>query len=165
MLGVSSWTLGCWYFRKWCIYDPLSWDSIEEWHYIYVFLWVRRGLGGCLCASVFCLLDCFPYIDLLQFPFLSFLLQYMLLATFCSFYCIYLLFVLCLLTMYAIIPLYLFDNIFPSCYLVCRSDGLLAFVENFVKDHFLPTMFVDYRKSVQQAISSKFHDLQKLNNL
>jgi exocyst complex component 4 len=23
-----------------------------------------------------------------------------------------------------------------------------------VKDHFLPTMFVDYRKSVQQAISS-----------
>ena len=67
--------------------------------------------------------------------------------------------------MYAIIPLYLFDNIFPSCYLICRSDGLLAFVENFVKDHFLPTMFVDYRKSVQQAISSKFHDLQNFNNL
>ncbi|KAG6736340.1 hypothetical protein POTOM_060913 [Populus tomentosa] len=36
------------------------------------------------------------------------------------------------------------------------NDGLLAFVENFVKDHFLPTMFVDYRKGVQQAISSKF---------
>ncbi|XP_054817505.1 exocyst complex component SEC8 [Prosopis cineraria] len=35
-----------------------------------------------------------------------------------------------------------------------RNDGLLAFVENFVKDHFLPTMFVDYRKCVQQAISS-----------
>ncbi|KAL3838292.1 hypothetical protein ACJIZ3_022883 [Penstemon smallii] len=34
------------------------------------------------------------------------------------------------------------------------NDGLLAFVENFVKDHFLPTMFVDYRKGVQQAISS-----------
>lgn len=29
-------------------------------------------------------------------------------------------------------------------------------MENFVKDHFLPTMFVDYRKRVQQAISSKF---------
>ncbi|XP_052478209.1 exocyst complex component SEC8 isoform X2 [Gossypium raimondii] len=35
-----------------------------------------------------------------------------------------------------------------------RNDGLLAFVENFVKDHLLPTMFVDYRKSVQAAISS-----------
>lgn len=35
-----------------------------------------------------------------------------------------------------------------------KNDGLLAFVENFVKDHFLPTMFVDYRKGVQQAISS-----------
>ncbi|XP_051130784.1 exocyst complex component SEC8 isoform X2 [Andrographis paniculata] len=34
------------------------------------------------------------------------------------------------------------------------NDGLLSFVENFVKDHFLPTLFVDYRKSVQQAISS-----------
>ncbi|KAL2227613.1 UNVERIFIED_CONTAM: Exocyst complex component SEC8, partial [Sesamum indicum] len=34
------------------------------------------------------------------------------------------------------------------------NDGLLAFTENFVKDHFLPTLFVDYRKSVQQAISS-----------
>lgn len=31
----------------------------------------------------------------------------------------------------------------------------MAFVENFVKDHFLPAMFVDYRKAVQQAISSK----------
>ncbi|KAG4181045.1 hypothetical protein ERO13_A10G202400v2 [Gossypium hirsutum] len=37
-----------------------------------------------------------------------------------------------------------------------KNDGLLAFVENFVKDHLLPTMFVDYRKSVQAAISSKF---------
>ncbi|KAK8481020.1 hypothetical protein V6N12_042632 [Hibiscus sabdariffa] len=36
------------------------------------------------------------------------------------------------------------------------NDGLLSFVETFVKDHLLPTMFVDYRKSVQQAISSKF---------
>ncbi|XP_010558146.1 PREDICTED: exocyst complex component SEC8 isoform X2 [Tarenaya hassleriana] len=34
------------------------------------------------------------------------------------------------------------------------NDGLLTFVENFVKDHLLPTMFVDYRKGVQQAISS-----------
>nr|GMC70816.1 exocyst complex component SEC8 [Ipomoea batatas] len=37
---------------------------------------------------------------------------------------------------------------------ICRNDGLLAFVENFVKDHFLPAMFVDYRKAVQQAIAS-----------
>lgn len=44
-------------------------------------------------------------------------------------------------------------------YWICRNDGLLAFVENFVKDHFLPTMFVDYRKGVQQAISSKFYNL------
>ncbi|CAI0442647.1 unnamed protein product [Linum tenue] len=34
------------------------------------------------------------------------------------------------------------------------NDGLLAFMENFIKDHFLPAMFVDYRKAVQQAISS-----------
>ncbi|KAL0857827.1 hypothetical protein Bca101_062981 [Brassica carinata] len=34
------------------------------------------------------------------------------------------------------------------------NDGLLTFTENFVKDHLLPTMFVDYRKGVQQAISS-----------
>ncbi|CAL5343330.1 unnamed protein product [Camellia sinensis] len=40
--------------------------------------------------------------------------------------------------------------------LLSLNDGLLAFVENFVKDHFLPTMFVDYRKGVQQAISSKW---------
>lgn len=37
----------------------------------------------------------------------------------------------------------------------CRNDGLLAFVEKFLKDHFLPAMFVDYRKCVQQVISSK----------
>ncbi|KAG6496533.1 hypothetical protein ZIOFF_044400 [Zingiber officinale] len=34
------------------------------------------------------------------------------------------------------------------------NDGLLAFIEKFLKDHFLPAMFVDYRKSIQQAISS-----------
>ncbi|KAG5574754.1 hypothetical protein H5410_054888 [Solanum commersonii] len=44
---------------------------------------------------------------------------------------------------------------FTFTYNYCRNDGLLAFVENFVKDHFLPAMFVDYRKAVQQAISSK----------
>lgn len=38
---------------------------------------------------------------------------------------------------------------------IYRNDGLQAFVENFLKDHFLPAMFVDYRKCVQQAISSK----------
>ncbi|XAR52331.1 hypothetical protein NMG60_11020331 [Bertholletia excelsa] len=42
----------------------------------------------------------------------------------------------------------------PQKYLQLGNDGLLSFVENFVKDHFLPTMFVDYRKGVQQAISS-----------
>uniref|UniRef100_A0A0E0IA45 Exocyst complex component Sec8 n=1 Tax=Oryza nivara TaxID=4536 RepID=A0A0E0IA45_ORYNI len=35
-----------------------------------------------------------------------------------------------------------------------RNDGLLAFVNNFLKEHFLPAIFVDYRKCVQQAISS-----------
>uniref|UniRef100_A0A0D9WFC0 Exocyst complex component Sec8 n=1 Tax=Leersia perrieri TaxID=77586 RepID=A0A0D9WFC0_9ORYZ len=34
------------------------------------------------------------------------------------------------------------------------NDGLLAFVNNFLKEHFLPAIFVDYRKCVQQAISS-----------
>ncbi|KAL0557259.1 hypothetical protein IC582_005785 [Cucumis melo] len=42
----------------------------------------------------------------------------------------------------------------PEKYSQLGNDGLLAFLDNFVKDHFLPTMFVDYRKSVQQAISS-----------
>ncbi|XP_023529609.1 exocyst complex component SEC8-like isoform X1 [Cucurbita pepo subsp. pepo] len=42
----------------------------------------------------------------------------------------------------------------PGKYLQLGNDGLLAFMDNFVKDHFLPTMFVDYRKSIQQAISS-----------
>ncbi|KAM6584398.1 hypothetical protein CsatB_011400 [Cannabis sativa] len=45
-------------------------------------------------------------------------------------------------------------SLLPTKYSQLGNDGLLAFVENFVKDHFLPTMFVDYRKSVQQAISS-----------
>ncbi|WVY97063.1 hypothetical protein V8G54_029214, partial [Vigna mungo] len=44
---------------------------------------------------------------------------------------------------------------FSSPRAIALNDGLLAFVENFLKDHFLPTMFVDYRKGVQQAISSK----------
>lgn len=45
-------------------------------------------------------------------------------------------------------------SMLPKKYSHPGNDGLLSFVENFVKDHFLPTMFVDYRKSVQQAISS-----------
>ncbi|XP_024025948.1 exocyst complex component SEC8 [Morus notabilis] len=45
-------------------------------------------------------------------------------------------------------------SLLPKKYSQLGNDGLLAFVENFVKDLFLPTMFVDYRKSVQQAISS-----------
>lgn len=45
-------------------------------------------------------------------------------------------------------------SLLPKKYSQLGNDGLLAFLENFVKDHFLPTMFVDYRKSVQQAISS-----------
>ncbi|GJN40170.1 hypothetical protein PR202_gb29349 [Eleusine coracana subsp. coracana] len=36
-----------------------------------------------------------------------------------------------------------------------ENDGLLAFVNNFLKEHFLPAIFVDYRKCVQHAISSK----------
>ncbi|KAL8145847.1 hypothetical protein AgCh_003846 [Apium graveolens] len=46
------------------------------------------------------------------------------------------------------------SSILPQKYSQLGNDGLLAFVENFVKDHFLPAMFVDYRKCVQQAISS-----------
>ncbi|WMV53419.1 hypothetical protein MTR67_046804 [Solanum verrucosum] len=46
-------------------------------------------------------------------------------------------------------------SMLPQKYSQLGNDGLLAFVENFVKDHFLPAMFVDYRKAVQQAISSK----------
>uniref|UniRef100_A0A0D3GYV8 Exocyst complex component Sec8 n=1 Tax=Oryza barthii TaxID=65489 RepID=A0A0D3GYV8_9ORYZ len=34
-----------------------------------------------------------------------------------------------------------------------KNDGLLAFVNKFLKEHFLPAIFVDYRKCVQQAIS------------
>uniref|UniRef100_A0A5B7BF03 Exocyst complex component Sec8 n=1 Tax=Davidia involucrata TaxID=16924 RepID=A0A5B7BF03_DAVIN len=45
-------------------------------------------------------------------------------------------------------------SMLPQKYSQLGNDGLLAFVENFAKDHFLPTMFVDYRKGVQQAISS-----------
>ncbi|GKC82301.1 exocyst complex component SEC8 isoform X1 [Tanacetum coccineum] len=37
-------------------------------------------------------------------------------------------------------------SMLPQKYSQLGNDGLLAFVENFVKDHFLPTMFVDYRK-------------------
>ncbi|TQD96672.1 hypothetical protein C1H46_017747, partial [Malus baccata] len=39
-------------------------------------------------------------------------------------------------------------SMLPKKYSQLGNDGLLAFVENFVKDHFLPTMFVDYRKGV-----------------
>ncbi|KDP32586.1 hypothetical protein JCGZ_13136 [Jatropha curcas] len=50
-------------------------------------------------------------------------------------------------------------SMLPKKYSQLGNDGLLAFMENFIKDHFLPTMFVDYRKGVQQAISRKFHTL------
>ncbi|EEE68461.1 hypothetical protein OsJ_26856 [Oryza sativa Japonica Group] len=42
----------------------------------------------------------------------------------------------------------------PQKYWQLGNDGLLAFVNNFLKEHFLPAIFVDYRKCVQQAISS-----------
>ncbi|KAG8047011.1 hypothetical protein GUJ93_ZPchr0008g12671 [Zizania palustris] len=42
----------------------------------------------------------------------------------------------------------------PQKYSQLGNDGLLAFVNNFLKEHFLPAIFVDYRKCVQQAISS-----------
>ncbi|GAU33498.1 hypothetical protein TSUD_72600 [Trifolium subterraneum] len=40
-------------------------------------------------------------------------------------------------------------SMLPTKYSQLSNDGLLAFVENFVKDHFLPTMFVDYRKGLR----------------
>eukprot|EP00252_Welwitschia_mirabilis_P017692 TRINITY_DN3918_c0_g1_i1.p1 TRINITY_DN3918_c0_g1~~TRINITY_DN3918_c0_g1_i1.p1 ORF type:complete len:1073 (-),score=266.71 TRINITY_DN3918_c0_g1_i1:331-3549(-) len=45
-------------------------------------------------------------------------------------------------------------SLLPPKYSQLGKDGLQAFIENFVKDHFLPAMFVDYRKCVQQAIAS-----------
>ncbi|KAF8085773.1 hypothetical protein N665_0648s0024 [Sinapis alba] len=45
-------------------------------------------------------------------------------------------------------------SMLPKKHFQLVNDGLLTFTENFVKDHLLPTMFVDYRKGVQQAISS-----------
>ncbi|KAJ4768752.1 Exocyst complex component Sec8-like [Rhynchospora pubera] len=42
----------------------------------------------------------------------------------------------------------------PEKYSQIGNDALLAFSENFLKDHFLPAIFVDYRKCVQQAIST-----------
>ncbi|CAM0911359.1 unnamed protein product [Alopecurus aequalis] len=42
----------------------------------------------------------------------------------------------------------------PPKYSQLGNDGLLSFVNNFLKEHFLPAIFVDYRKCVQQAISS-----------
>ncbi|KAJ3704316.1 hypothetical protein LUZ61_008021 [Rhynchospora tenuis] len=45
-------------------------------------------------------------------------------------------------------------SLLPEKYSQIGNDGLLAFSENFLKDHFLPAIFVDYRKCVQQAIST-----------
>ncbi|WOL03416.1 exocyst complex component SEC8 [Canna indica] len=45
-------------------------------------------------------------------------------------------------------------SMLPQKHSQTGNEGLLAFVEKFIKDHFLPAMFVDYRKSIQQAISS-----------
>lgn len=47
-------------------------------------------------------------------------------------------------------------SLLPQKFSHLGKDGLLTFVENFVKDHFLPALFVDYRKAVQRAIASKF---------
>lgn len=46
------------------------------------------------------------------------------------------------------------EVVLPRKYSQLGNDGLLSFIENFLKDHFLPAMFVDYRKCVQQAIAS-----------
>ncbi|XP_031117982.1 exocyst complex component SEC8-like isoform X2 [Ipomoea triloba] len=45
-------------------------------------------------------------------------------------------------------------SMLPQKFSHLGKDGLLTFVENFVKDRFLPALFVDYRKAVQQAIAS-----------
>ncbi|KAF3334825.1 exocyst complex component SEC8 [Carex littledalei] len=45
-------------------------------------------------------------------------------------------------------------SLLPEKFSQTGNDGLLAFLENFLKDHFLPAIFVDYRKCVQQAIST-----------
>lgn len=45
-----------------------------------------------------------------------------------------------------------------------RNDGLQSFIENFVKDQFLPIVYVDYRTRVADALASKIsrHPLYKL---
>ncbi|KAK6228276.1 hypothetical protein SCA6_000616 [Theobroma cacao] len=55
-------------------------------------------------------------------------------------------------------------SMLPRKYSQLGNDGLLAFVENFVKDHLLPTMFVDYRKGLlgwAQAMPKFSADLVK----
>jgi hypothetical protein len=38
---------------------------------------------------------------------------------------------------------------------VTRNDGLQTFIENFVKDQFLPIVRVDYRTRVADALASR----------
>ncbi|CAH2054211.1 unnamed protein product [Thlaspi arvense] len=56
------------------------------------------------------------------------------------------------------------SSMLPKKHSQLVNDGLLTFTENFVKDHLLPTMFVDYRKGVlgwAQAMPKFATDLVK----
>jgi hypothetical protein len=45
-----------------------------------------------------------------------------------------------------------------TCCFAIRNDGLQNFIENFVKNQFLPIVHVDYRTRVADALASKFTD-------
>ncbi|KAK6136197.1 hypothetical protein DH2020_030088 [Rehmannia glutinosa] len=53
-------------------------------------------------------------------------------------------------------------SLLPQKFSQLGNDGLLAFTENFVKDHFLPTMFVDYRKNKTAILAGKHFEYSSL---
>jgi exocyst complex component 4 len=46
-------------------------------------------------------------------------------------------------------------SLLPKKYSQLGNDGLQSFIENFVKDQFLPIVYVDYRTRVADALASK----------
>jgi exocyst complex component 4 len=45
-------------------------------------------------------------------------------------------------------------SLLPKKYSQLGNDGLQSFIENFVKDQFLPIVYVDYRTRVADALAS-----------
>lgn len=48
------------------------------------------------------------------------------------------------------------ECLIETCRFANRNDGLQNFIENFVKNQFLPIVHVDYRTRVADALASKF---------